>query len=158
MKLKWLLTLAILLGSSNLIAADMEPDKSDGCGLGWNIYDSKTILGTSIRGTTNQLIPSQTSGMTSGTSNCVKHDIVLKDKEPLYFTEANYESLVVEIAEGQGEYLNQYAQILGCEASKFSKATQKNFEQLIPANSTDAVQFYMNIKTTIKNENLNCAV
>ena len=159
MKLKLLLTLAVLLGSFGIHAEDMEPDKSDGCGIGWNIYDKKTILGTSIRATTNNVLPFQASGMTSGTSNCAKHDIVKKDKAPMYFTEANMESLLAEMAEGQGEYLNEYASVLGCQnTEEFTQMTQQNFNSIVPSEETNAVEVYRNVREQIKVNALNCAV
>lgn len=154
---KWLLAVALLAAGSNVFAAEMEPDKSDGCGPGWYIYKDKTLLGTSIRNTTNNVIPGAAFGMTSGTSNCAEHDIVKVEKEQLHYTASNYETLVSEMAAGQGEFLTEYAQSFGCDAAQFSEMTQENFERIIPSNGS-SVELLNNVKSEIKTNSLNCAV
>lgn len=154
--MKWLLSLALLAFGTSVMAGDMEADKSSGCGLGWNVYPDKTILGTSIRGTTHYVVP-PAFGMTSGTSNCAQHDIVKADKEQMHYTASNYESLVSEMAAGQGEFLNEYAQSFGCDAAQFSQMTQSNFEKIVPT-SGNSVELLNNVKNQIKTNALDCAV
>jgi len=153
---KWLV-LAVLASSFSVAAKDMSADKSDGCGPGWYIYPDKTILGTSIRGTTNNVIPGAISGMTTGTSNCAKHDIVKAEKEQLHYTANNYESLLAEMAAGQGEYLNEYARVLGCDSGEFSQMAQERFEVIIPSDENSS-KLLNNVKAEIKSNALNCAV
>lgn len=155
---KWLLSVALLALGSNVFAKDMSADKTDGCGPGWYVYKEKTLVGTTIRGTTNNISsPWAAFGMSSGTMNCAKHDIVLKEKEKVHFTANNYEALVAEMAQGQGEYLNEYAQSFGCDAAQFSEMTQTNFEKIVPANG-NSVELLINVKRQIETNALNCAV
>src|SRR5271170_3615642 len=56
-----------------------EPD-TDGCGLGWQVTDKKTIIGSLTRGSTNSFIP-PSFGMTSGTLGCRKHEFSMRDQE-----------------------------------------------------------------------------
>ena len=154
---KSLIALALLLAAGIVSAKDMTPDKSDGCGPGWYIYEDKTILGTSIRGTTNAIIPGQISGMTSGTSNCAQHDIVKADKLKLHYTANNYELIIAEMAAGQGEFLNEYARVLGCDAGQFSEMAQRNLESLVPAEE-NYQELLNNVKREIQSNALNCAV
>jgi hypothetical protein len=154
---KCFFALALLLGAGFASAKDMSPDKSDGCGPGWYIYKDKTILGTSIRGTTNAVIPGQVSGMTTGTSNCERHDIVKADKDGLHYTANNYELIVAEMAAGQGEFLNEYARVLGCDAGQFSEMAQQNFEVLVPSEE-NYTELLKNVKREIRVNALNCAV
>ncbi|MBK9038693.1 MAG: DUF3015 family protein [Bdellovibrionales bacterium] len=44
-------------------------DTMDGCGLGWEVTDSETMIGTTTRGTTNMFVP-PAFGMTTGTIGC----------------------------------------------------------------------------------------
>jgi len=81
-----------------------------------------------------------TFGMTSGTLGCTRHSIVKNDAAPLYFAEANYENLVVEMALGQGEYLNGFAATMGCDSTSFSKAVQSNYHSIIMSENTTPAQ------------------
>ncbi len=135
-------------------SGDMRPDKSDGCGPGWYVYDKKTILGTTVRASFNPS-GSNTFGMSSGTSNCEKHDLVLNDSLQRHFTDRNYNTIVTEMALGQGQFLNEYANVFGCEQQSFSNLMQENFSKIVPQKQ-DSKVLIENIKKEIAV--LNCAV
>lgn len=103
---------AILNFAPNLASA---ADGSSGCGPGWYLFKNNSIVSSALRATTNGLLfPVTTIGMTFGTSNCSRHDIVLKEKESLHFVTHNYFELKGEVAKGNGTYLQAYAHTLGC--------------------------------------------
>lgn len=135
-------------------AEDMRADKSDGCGPGWYVYDKKTILGTTVRATFNPS-GSNTFGMSSGTSNCEQHSLVLNNKVQRHFTEKNYNTIVTEMALGQGQFLSEYAGVFGCEEKSFGDLMQQNFSKIVPVKQ-DAGVLIENVKKEIAN--LNCAV
>lgn len=109
-------------------------DKSDGCGVGWKVTQSKSLLGTTTRGTTAGTLPPSFS-MTSGTSGCAKHSIVKNEDMPAAaYAVTNYESLMIEMAQGQGEYLDGFASAFGCKGTAreaFAQLTQKNYRNLV---------------------------
>lgn len=123
---KYVLVASLALGS---FAAFADPD-SDSCGLGWQVTKKKTFSATTTRGTTNAVVP-PTFGMTSGTMGCAQHSLVKNDMKPLHYADANYENLMAEIAQGQGEYLAGFATTMGCESSEFTSALQSNFSEIV---------------------------
>ncbi len=123
---KFVLVASLVLGS---FAASAASD-SDSCGLGWQVTSKKTFSATTTRGTTNAVVP-PTFGMTSGTIGCAQHGLVKADKKAIHFADANYENLMTEIAQGQGEYLTGFAATMGCSSSEFSSALQSNFSEIV---------------------------
>ena len=120
---------------------------SDSCGMGWQISKDKTILGTTIRGTTNYFLPPSFS-MTSGTSGCAPHPIAAKEMEAATFVASNSDSLKGEIAVGNGEYIQALSQALGCgAASDLGSFLKGNFSNLSGANGFD---LYESIRTSIR--------
>lgn len=129
----------------------VNPSGTDGCGLGWQVTQKKTMLGTTVRATTNAVVP-PTFGMTSGTMGCDKHEIAKNDMDAAKFAFNNQESLSIEMAQGQGEYLTGFAKTLGCKDAvqgEFAKMTQENFESII-AEDQSALGLLKNVKAQIK--------
>lgn len=113
-------------------------DKSNGCGLGWKVNSRNSLSGTSTRGTTNPYGVTSIFGTTFGTSGCERHSVVKKDKRALHFVEANYNSLILEMASGSGEFLEGFAMTLGCNSQAFGSAMQRNFSQIMTAGDSAA--------------------
>jgi hypothetical protein len=121
---------------------------TDSCGLGWQVTKSKTIIGTSTRGTTNAYL-SPSWSMTSGTSGCEKHDIAQKDSETVQYVASNYYSIKSDMAQGQGEYLAGLAQLMGCnDAASFGAAAQKNFRSI--TQGADAFETLQNLRKEVR--------
>lgn len=117
-------------------------DQSSGCGLGWSVTKRNSLVSSWVRSMTN-VTGSNTIAMTSGTSGCAKHDIVMKKSEAIHYAEANYQKLLSEVAIGSGEHLSSFVAILGCtgDASSLAAAAlQKNYETLFPANQSSPSQ------------------
>ncbi len=123
---KYVLIASLVLGS----AAAFAENDSDSCGLGWQVTKKKTFSATTTRGTTNSVVP-PTFGMTSGTIGCAQHSLVKAEMKSLHFADANYENLMTEIAQGQGEYLTGFAATMGCSSAEFSSALQSNFSEIV---------------------------
>jgi hypothetical protein len=129
-------------------------DKSSGCGLGWKVTKRNSLVSSTVRSYTN-MIGSQSSGMTSGTSGCDRHSIVKTEKAPLHFVEANRESLMIDMAKGHGEYLTAFAQVMGCSresVSHFSSAAQKRSTSLLSAEEVSDTQIIETIQSTISED------
>ena len=133
--LKTLVLALIGLGSANAAFDEKVAgsDSSSGCGYGWEVTKGKTLSASSTRGTTNATA-SNTIAMTMGTSGCEKHDIVMKDKEQLHFANVNHEMILADMSLGQGEYLNSFAEVLGCNADDFGVQAQAHLEEIMAAN------------------------
>lgn len=113
-----------------IISTAYAQDRSSGCGMGWQVTKSMTTTGSYTRALTNATF-SNTFAMTSGTSGCARHDLVMKQKEKIYYVESNLVPLRREVAMGEGERVNALAAIWGCsDASKLSPVLRKNYRNL----------------------------
>ncbi len=139
-----LLSILVLTGlmSTQVLARD----SSDGCGLGWEVTDKKTLSATTTRLTTNVTIP-PTFGMSTGTIGCEQHSLVKADKAPLHFAEINYEVIITEMAKGEGETLETFASVLGCDVAKATKLAQENYGKIVKAHGS-ADQLIRDFRTT----------
>ena len=125
-------------------------DKLDGCGLGWQVTDQRTMIATTTRGTTNAVIPAS-FGMTSGTLGCEQIKFASNDKESATYVFNNFQNLKSELAEGQGEYVSGMVQSVGCSASQvpsISSDLKKNYGTVV-APAQDAAQLFQNLKSEI---------
>jgi len=140
------------MDSSSSGASYGDQDKSDGCGLGWQVTDKKTLIATTTRGSTNSFVPN-TFGMTTGTLGCDQHGFAKKEKDAAIFAANNYDSLKLEMAEGRGEYLEGFARTFGCSDQSmdtFSTMTQDNYLSIIGDGQSSGIQMFKNVKSHIK--------
>lgn len=107
-----------------------------GCGLGSIAFGDKPGFIQVLAATTNGLTGSQTSGISTGTSNC-KYDasaVAFKQHQQEIFVHANFDSLEHEMAIGKGEKLAAFATLLGCPASHvdaFGSLVRKEHSRLM---------------------------
>lgn len=142
----------LALGLSSAVFAD---DSSNGCGLGWQVTKRKSLVSSSVRGTTNNLFYNQSLGMTSGTSGCDKHSIVKNERAVEHFVEANYNNLMIDMAKGEGEYVQALAYVMGCDANSvehFSNVTQKNYGAIFTSDSVGPQQLIQNVKSHVSHD------
>jgi hypothetical protein len=131
---------------------------TDSCGLGWQITNKKSFLATTTRGTTNAFVP-PTFGMTFGTIGCDKHSFAKNEEAGVTFALANHENLVIEMAQGKGEYLSGFARALGCDDSNtFGQMAQSHYTRIVTEQSSP-IELYKNVKSEISRDpilSLNC--
>jgi len=156
---KILLTSALVLAASVSQAKGVaeylngkvaKADVIDGCGLGWQFNDSRTMMGTTTRGTTNMTVPA-TFGMTSGTLGCEKIQFAKNDEKAATFVTSNFQTLKSELAEGQGEYVTGMVQSFGCSAEQvqaISSKIQNNYKAVV-GSAQNAQQLFLNLKKEI---------
>lgn len=84
-----------------------------GCGLG-SILISSNTTGPQILAVTLNATGYQTSGMTTGTSNCVESRTETAAMEQSVYVTANLSSLSRDAASGNGDVLSGLAEVLGC--------------------------------------------
>jgi hypothetical protein len=88
-----------------------------GCGLGSMVMKSNTKGAQSSAALTNGYTFSTLLGITSGTSNCVETDAETAAVEREVYISANLASLSKEAAQGEGDHLLAFADVLGCADS-----------------------------------------
>ena len=139
--------LGVLCGTS------LANDSSSGCGVGWMVFRDMSLVSSSLRSTTNAFF-SNTLAMTTGTSGCAKHSIVENKQRGMHYTESNLDSLMIEMAKGQGEYLSGLAYLFGCEnnGSDFGTFVRKNYGKIFTDENTTGVQVYNNLTTEISKD------
>jgi hypothetical protein len=124
-------------------------DGSSGCGPGWYIFKQNSIVSSSLRATTNGwLSPVVTLGMTFGTSNCAKHNLVLNEKRGLHFVTHNTHNLAAESAQGRGESLGALATAMGCDwraQESFNNALKSQYDSIYGIRNDDAAVVYERI-------------
>jgi hypothetical protein len=139
--MKMLLVIASLFVSLNSFAKDT----FDGCGLGWEVTQDKTMIATTTRMTTNAVVP-PTFGMTTGSLGCEKFSgFAANEKQNVEYVAKNFEVLRTQLATGNGEYVTTTAQSFNCDSAAFSSHVQKNYETVV-APAKDGVELYMNLK------------
>ena len=141
------LFLALVLQS---VAMAASPGGTDSCGLGWSVTSSKSLVGTSTRGTTNGTVP-PTFGMTSGTSNCDAHSIVQKEMDAARFVASNVEPLAIDMASGSGEYIDALAMAMGCrESAQLGAAVRENLQNVLPSKQLGGIEFYKSLRGVVR--------
>lgn len=104
-----------------------------GCGLGSIVFGAKPGFIQVVAATLN-FTGFQTIGMTAGTSNC---DIPEMGHQAAAFIEVNKEIVKKDAARGNGESLENLAQILGCTNSNdFNQMLQQNFENIFKSENS----------------------
>jgi len=104
-----------------------------GCGLGSMIIRDSNSYEQIFVATTNAFSGSQTSGITSGTSNC-RDDA--RTTANLYFT-INKEALKRDIARGNGETIESLSTILACnDTQKLAVNLQKSYKDIFSGNES----------------------
>lgn len=140
-----LLICTLLLSSISMVHAD----SSTGCGLGSLIWKDRSVISALFAGTTNHSFSSQFFGITSGTSGCSSHSIVKRDMLPVYYAEANLPELRHEMAIGSGEYLQTFAEVLGCDKAaqvEFTKWAQGSYSVMFPTANNTSAEFLQGLK------------
>lgn len=139
------LVAAVLLAIPTI---SMARDSFDGCGLGWEVTDKKTVIATTTRATTNNVVP-PTFGMTSGTIGCSQFDGIAKaDQEAAVFVAMNFEQLKNELAVGQGEYVDAAAQSFNCSSDTFASHIQGVYSSVV-APTESGLELYNSIKNEV---------
>jgi len=146
-------TLAAGVASALVSVDTWAADQSSGCGLGWQVTSKNSLLSSSIRSTTNAVLPNSFS-MTFGTSGCTKHSIVQLEREQEYFVNVNFEHLNVDLAQGSGEYLASFAVVMGCGkmTSHFGQVMQSQYGKLVRDLDSNAATFLKRVRQTVKDD------
>jgi hypothetical protein len=141
--MKYIILIATVLMSTAAFAA--KPYGMAGCGLGSMVAGKE---GNQVIAATTNETGTQTFGISSGTSNCV----TATEKTAMIrnFIEANYASLVTDMAKGQGDSVKTLSNFYGCDSNLFANEMKSHYETITPA-SEDAIRVMVNINNVIEN-------
>ncbi len=133
-------TAMLAAGAMLLAVAAFAGNQNDaGCGVGSLIFKKNDMGAQILAATTNGTFGNQTFGITSGTLGCNASGNLSQstraevEREQKNFVAANYRDLSREMAQGQGEYLNSMADLLGCaqvDVPSFDKMAQKDYGRI----------------------------
>ena len=90
--------------------------------------------------------------MTTGTIGCDQHEIAMNNQEAVQYVAANYESLMIEAAQGNGEYVSAFGATLNCSNAQFGALLQKNYKAL--STVKNAADFVGAVKGEMSKANL----
>lgn len=143
---KILVSLAAVAALSTAAFAGV--NNQTGCGLGSMIIkDDSTALMLALQATTNGTSANQTFGITSGTSNCKKTQLVMNERAE-DFVAANMDQLAKEAAIGHGESVDTLAELLNVEdKAAFAASLQKNYNSIYTSESVKMADVLDNIAT-----------
>lgn len=131
MKKILLATAALTLLSASAAFAD----HNTGCGLGSLLWNGKadSVVSQAFQATTNGTFGNQTFGITTGTLGCQTPSKVVKNEQLNHFVKTNMDNLAKDIAQGRGESLDAFAELLQVPAEKraaFAARLQSNFAKV----------------------------
>ncbi len=147
------MTLSLLAASPAFAASGKA---NTGCGLGTVLWDGKadnSIISQSSQATTNGTFGTQTFGITSGTSECGTPSQVVQNERLNHFVLANMDNLARDIAQGNGESLDTFAELLQVPVGQrpaFNARLQQNFERVFTSPSVELADVIDNSVTVTR--------
>ncbi len=109
-------------------------DPDIGCGLGTQLWEGNKGLASKVLGaTTNGSFGNQTFGLTFNTIGCNGTGTVTVDARLNLFAGANLDRLARDMANGQGETLDAFAQLMNVAAADrpvFNEFTRVHFAEI----------------------------
>jgi hypothetical protein len=124
-----------------------------GCGLGTMLFqnnaDGKTLLQT-FQATTNGIYGNQTFGITTGTSDCQQPKNFVNNERLNEFMVANMDNLARDIAQGRGETLDAFAELMGVPVEKrpeFYAQLQAGFTRIFTSPNVQMASVVDNVST-----------
>ena len=114
-----------------------------GCGLGTVLWAGKadnSVLSQASQATTNGSFGTQTFGITSGTLECGTPSNVVQNERLNHFVRANMDNLAKDIAQGRGESLDTFAELLQVPVDQrpaFNAKLQQNFDKIFTSSSVE---------------------
>lgn len=124
-----------------------------GCGLGYMLFgkekaDDKVMQ--ILAATTNGTSGNQTFGITSGTLGCNPNGVWASNEELNNFTSQNLEKLAADMARGNGETLDAFADLAGvADKPAFFAASQKSFNKIFTSENITAGEVLSNMDAVL---------
>lgn len=137
----------VLAVASTALAA---PYGAGGCGLGSVLFKDEPGGVQIFAATTNGTFGNQTFGITTGTLNCGDPIWAYSNNETKRFVAHNMDALALEIAQGKGETLDAFAELLQVPTenrAEFAALLQENFDQVFTSEKVVMADVLDNVVT-----------
>jgi hypothetical protein len=127
-----------------------------GCGLGTMLFKNNadnSVLLQAFQATTNVIFGNQTFGITTGTSDCKQPKNFVSNDKASEFMVANMDNLAKDIAQGRGETLDAFAELLGVPSEKrpeFYISLQSGFARIFTSSDVQMASVMDNIANVSK--------
>lgn len=151
--MKKVLVVAVAMLAIAGVAFAGQAQNNTGCGLGTMLFknnaDNSVVLQT-FQATTNGIYGNQTFGITTGTSDCAQPKNFVSNERVNEFMVANMDNLAKDIAQGRGETLDAFAELIGVPADKrpeFYASLQAGFAKIFTAPGVQMASVMDNIST-----------
>ena len=153
--LSWKIAGAIGIAAWIVAAPSVHAQETgSGCGLGAEVLEGKSGKGSHIAAAIlNGLVIPNTFFMTTGDGlmGCDPTQTVKNEEATEIFVASNLDRLSSEIAQGNGEYLNVLAELIGIaeeDKAAFKQIAQQNYDSLFDAEG-DARRVIQSIETAM---------
>ncbi|RNC72708.1 MAG: DUF3015 domain-containing protein [Desulfuromonadales bacterium] len=150
---KIVLAVAALLMAATPVLAAGTARSNTGCGLGTVLWGNKadgSTMSQSLQATTNGTFGNQTFGITTGTSECTQPAKIAENERLINFVRANMDDLAKDIAQGRGESLDTFAELLQVPAEQrpaFNAKLQQNFGRVFTSSKVEMAEVIDNAVT-----------
>lgn len=124
-----------------------------GCGLGTLLWAGKadnSTMSQVLQATTNGTFGNQTFGITTGTLECQQPAKFVQNERLNHFVLANMDNLAKDIAQGRGETLDTFAELLQIPAQDrpaFYATLQQNFTKVFSSSNVQLAEVIDNAIT-----------
>lgn len=148
-------SLALALVLATLPAGMALADNDIGCGVGTQIMKGQKGLGPKLGGSFTNAITFQSISITFGVMGCNGRNEVTADAELRKFAAGNFDRLVRDMANGEGETLAAFSLLLGvpeADQARFFAFAQSRFAELLPSESTTAGEMLSSLDRLLAEE------
>jgi hypothetical protein len=154
-RMKKVIVVAVAVASLVIAGAAFagQATQNTGCGLGSMLFknnaDNSVVLQT-FQATTNGIYGNQTFGITTGTSDCQQPKNFVSNERVNEFMVANMDNLAKDIAQGRGETLDAFAELIGVPSEKrpeFYSQLQNGFAKIFTSPGVQMASVMDNIST-----------
>jgi hypothetical protein len=148
------LALALVLA---LVPAGMAlADHDIGCGVGTQIMKGQKGLGPKLAGSCTNGLTFQSISITFGVMGCNgRNEVTTADAELRKFAAGNFDRLVRDMANGEGETLAAFSLLLGvreADQPRFFAFAQSRFADIFPSESTTAAEMLGSLERLLAEE------
>jgi hypothetical protein len=147
---------SLMLAGAAFAAGGGQAHLNTGCGLGTmafkNNADNSTLLQV-VQTFLNGICGNQTFGISTGTSDCQQPKSFASNDKASAFMVANMDNLARDIAQGRGETLDAFAELMGVPADKrpeFYAQLQAGFTRIFTSSNVQMASVMDNIATVTK--------
>lgn len=141
-----------LVGALSSVFAVCASAANERCGVGSMLWGGGSSVSTQSSEESSNASLGDSFSITTGTSGCSNSGLVGITREQQFYANANFEELTRELAQGRGEVLAGFAQVLGCRTSvsgAFNAKMQSKFQEIYRSETVSPEQMLMNVKMQI---------